>query len=190
LDRLVFGREKTKEEDLCGFGIYMKDRNLISGDKDIFKIGYTGGKITALLAYLLEKKEIDAAIVSHWGEASPFPWFAWPVIATNRKELIKGAGSKYVFSPVLKALKEVALRDDIERVAIVGLGCHLQGLRKLQYLGQPYSRLVDKITVKFGLYCGAPMVRKQDFMKYVSDLCNVPAEEILHVDFKRVSEAF
>lgn len=190
LDKQVFGRKKTQEEDMGGFGIYLRDRNLVSADPEILEKGYTGGKITTLLAYLLETKEIDAAIISSWGEDSPFPWLAWPMIATSREELIRGTGSKYAFSPVLAALKEAAYRDDLNNIAIVGLSCHLQGLRKLQLLREPFSQLTEKIVMTFGLYCGAPMVKKQDFLHYVSTLCHVQPEEIAHVDFKRVSKAF
>ena len=67
LDILVFGREQTEEEEKNGLGIYITDRNLVSANEEIREKGYTGGKLTAILAYLLENKEIDAAIVSQWG---------------------------------------------------------------------------------------------------------------------------
>lgn len=190
LDKLVFGRTKTEEEDQSGMGIYITDRNVVSGDEEILKHGYTGGKLTSVLAYLLEKGEIDAAIVSQWGDASPFSWMSWPIIAKSRDDLIKGAGSKYVFSPNLIALEEIASRDDVKNVALVGLGCHIQGIRKLQYLGKTYSNLVQKIKYLFGLYCGAPMKNRDDFIHYVAELCGVSEKDIKHVDFKRVSSEF
>jgi coenzyme F420 hydrogenase subunit beta len=190
LDILVFGREQTEEEEKNGLGIYITDRNLVSANEEIREKGYTGGKLTAILAYLLENKEIDAAIVSQWGSASPYPWVSWPVIASTREDLIKGAGSKYVFSPNLKVLAEVADRKDIKSIAIVGLGCHMQGLRKLEYLGMPYADLMKKVKYSFGLYCGAPMVSKDDFIAYVADLNEVAPQDIVNVNFKRVSKEF
>ena len=164
LDKLVFGRTKTEQEDLSGLGIRLMDKNLVSGDKEILSCGYTGGKLTSILAYLLYNKEIDGAIISVWGDSSPFPWFSWPIVVTTRRELIKGAGSKYVFTPNLMALSEVAIRKDIQNCAIVGLGCHIQGLRKIQLLGEPYSHLAQKVKYAFGLYCGAPMMARQDIL--------------------------
>ncbi|MBU4002283.1 MAG: Coenzyme F420 hydrogenase/dehydrogenase, beta subunit C-terminal domain [Proteobacteria bacterium] len=190
LDIQVFGRETTPEEEAKGLGIYLSDRNLVSADKEIQGKGYTGGKLTATLAYLLEKKEIDAAIVSQWGAASPYAWVSWPVIATTREEIIKGAGSKYVFSPNLMALSEIADREDIKSVAIVGLGCHMQGLRKLELLGQSYAALAKKVKYSFGLYCGSPMRSKEDFMTYVANMMGVSVHDIATVDFKRVSKEF
>jgi len=190
LDMQVFGREQTEEEETKGLGIYITDRNLVSANKEIRGKGYTGGKLTATLAYLLENKEIDAAIVSQWGAASPYPWVSWPVIAETREDVIKGAGSKYVFSPNLMALDEVANREDIKSVAIVGLGCHIQGLRKLEYLGMPYADLAKKVKYTFGLYCGAPMVGKEDFLTYVAGLNEVSPQDIVNVDFKRISKEF
>ncbi|MBU2647199.1 Coenzyme F420 hydrogenase/dehydrogenase, beta subunit C-terminal domain [bacterium] len=190
LEIQVFGRVKTEAEEKRGLGIYLSDKNLVSSDTEIQKKGYTGGKLTALLAYLLEKKEIDAAIVSHWGSASPYPWVSWPVIADSKMDLIKGAGSKYVFSPNLLALEAVAGNDNIQSVAVVGLGCHMQGLRKLAYLGESDTNLLKKVKYAFGLYCGAPMVSKDDFLAYVSEIHEVPPHEIASVNFKRISKEF
>ena len=184
LDIQVFGREQTEEEEKKGLGIYISDRNLVSADNEIRGKGYTGGKMTALLAYLLENKEIDAAIVSQWGEASPYPWISWPAVAATREDVIKGAASKYVFSPNLMALAEVADRDDITSVAIVGLGCHMQGLRKLEHLGMPYANLAKKVKYTLGLYCGAPMVGKEDFLTYIAELNDVSPQDIVNVDLK------
>ena len=188
LDVQVFGREQTAEETQKGLGIYISDRNLVSADAEIQEKGYTGGKLTATLAYLLDKREIDAAIVSRWGEASPYPWVSWPVIAATREDVIKGAGSKYVFSPNLMVLSEVAEREDIKAVALVGLGCHIQGLRKLTHLGEPYANLAKKVTYAFGLYCGSPNRGKKDFYDYISKLFDVSGQNIAHVDFKRISK--
>ncbi len=189
-DRVFLGRSRTEEEDRSGFGIRLEEYNLVSRDNEIHARGYTGGKLTAVLEHLLRTGKIDGAIVSTWGETSPFPWFAWPRVATDRQTLLAAAGSKYVFSPNLLALAEVAQRDDIQSVAFVGLGCHIQGLRKMILAGKPYARLTRKVKYLFGLYCGAPMVARDDFLQYVAELTEVPAETIKSVDFKRVSAEF
>ena len=190
LDRRLFGRVRNEQEDSGGFGIHISDRNLISGDSNLARIGYSGGKVTSLLAYLLEKGEIDGAIISRWGQASPYPWFSWPVISTTREQIIEGAGSKYVFSPVLMALEEVARRKDLGSMALVGLGCHVQGFRKLQLAGDSFEGLTRKVKYVFGLYCGSPIVHQRDFMDYVSKLCGVAPETIASIDFRRVSTEF
>jgi coenzyme F420 hydrogenase subunit beta len=187
---MVFGRARSKEEQTEGLGLLLKDRNLISSDEEIFSHGYNGGKVTTVLNYLLEKNEIDGAVISCWGESSPYPWFPWPSIATTRQDLIKGTGSKYAFSPNLMALEEIASRDDLRAVALVGLGCQIQAFRKLQLMGDAVSSLVEKVKYAFGLYCGAPMVGHGDFMEHVGELCGVPPEEITTIDFHRVSKEF
>lgn len=182
--------KRTEQEDADGLGIHLRDLNLVSGDQEMLSYGYTGGKLTALLCYLLEKEEIDGAIVSVWGEASPFPWFSWPIIAKTRQDLVRGAGSKCVFSPNLLALEDAAARDDLRAIALAGLGCHVQGVRKLQLLGEPYRRLVEKVKNTFGLYCGAPMKSQGDFMEYTAAICGVSAAQITHVNFRRLSKEF
>jgi coenzyme F420 hydrogenase subunit beta len=190
LDQMVFNRQRTEEEDMSGFGIHIADRNLVAGDAEIRQKGYTGGKLTAILAYLLETKEIDAAIVSRWGAHSPYPWFSWPFIATSREELLACTGSKYVFTPNLMALAEVKARKEINSVAVVGLGCQVQGLRKMMLLGKPYQALTRKVKYVFGLYCGAPMVQPEDVLAYIARFCKVAPEDIAAIDFRRVSEMF
>ena len=140
LDRQVFGREQTEQEEKNGLGIYISDRNLVSANKEIREKGYTGGKLTAILTYLLERNEIDAAIVSQWGSASPYPWVSWPLIASTREDVIKGAGSKYVFSPNLMALGEVAKSQDITSIAVVGPRMPYAGIEKVGVFGNAIRR--------------------------------------------------
>ena len=66
----------------------------------------------------------------------------------------------------------------------------MQGLRKLAYLGMPYADLVKKVKYTFGLYCGAPMVGKEDFLSYIADLNGISPQDIANVNFKRVSKEF
>jgi coenzyme F420-reducing hydrogenase beta subunit len=66
LDSMVFGRTRSEVEKIDGLGIRLKDRNLSSSDQEIFFHGYNGGKVTTMLAYLLEKKETDGVVISCW----------------------------------------------------------------------------------------------------------------------------
>lgn len=184
----VLQREETEDEKKGGLGAIIEDRNLVSADPEILNIGYTGGKVTALLAYLIENRKIDGAIVTASGDSTPYPHFAWPRIAETKKAILQCGGSKYMFSPNLMLLKELAENDDLKSVAFVGLGCHVMGIRKLQLLGDDYRHLVEKISYVFGLFCGRAMLPSDDFLMLVAKLCETTVEEIDSVNFHRVPE--
>lgn len=186
LNDAVFDRKPTENENTVGLGITISDHNLVSADTQIQNSGYTGGKLTALLAYLLEKKKIDGAIVSDCGEWSPYPHFAWPKIATTREELIQCAGSKYMFSPNMMLLDEIAKNDRLSSVAFVGVGCQIQGLRKLAMFGGTYRKLCEKISYVFGLFCGSVMLAPDDVIRLVAKLCQAAPEDIDKIDFRCV----
>lgn len=182
----IFHRKPTDDEEKFGLGLMIEDRNLVSADPEILKTGYTGGKVTTLLTYLLKTKKIDGAIVTTCGDSAPYPHFAWPKVAKTREELLQCSGSKYMFSPTLMTLRDVAEDNQIHSIAFVGIGCHVMGIRKLQVLGESYKHLVKKISYVFGLFCGATMLSSEDFMRLVATLCDTDVNQIDYVDFNYV----
>lgn len=184
----VFHRKLTAEEEKRGFGNVINDRNLVSTDPVFLQKGYNGGKVTALLDYLLKKNKIDGAIVASSGDAAPYPCFCWPEIAQNRSALLQCSGSKYMFSPNLMPLKEIAHDSRFRSIAFVGVGCHAMGLRKLQFLGGSYRPLIEKISYVFGLFCSGPLLSPEDFMRMVAKFCRTNVEDIDAIEFHRIIE--
>ena len=94
LDRQMFGREQTAEEAEKGLGIYISDRNLVSTGSDIREKGYTGGKLTALLAYLLADPELSLQSIlitsSVIGKKKTFVYVLLVTIFTTLAGLIFG----------------------------------------------------------------------------------------------------
>jgi coenzyme F420 hydrogenase subunit beta len=78
------------------------------------------------------------------------PWRVSPAIAKTRKELIAAAKSKYVICPNNMVLKDIA---GMSRLAVVGLPCHIHGIRKLQS-HKGLSKIGNKIVFTLGLFCG------------------------------------
>ena len=112
--------------------------------------GASGGVVTALLLNLMERKAVDGAIVVGMDEAEP--WKAKAKILYGREEVVKAAQSKYTLLPLNAALKEVGNSKDA--FALVGLPCHIHGLRLLQFNGW---KPVDQIKYFLGLFCGFNM---------------------------------
>ncbi len=122
-----------------------------SNSKDIRENAASGGIVTTLLLYLLEKGHIQGAFVSKQsmvdGKVS-----AKSFIATSSEEILDCMTSIYVEFPLAKYFKEML--DFEGRLAIVALPCHLEALEKYIAI---HPELKEKIFMKIALFCsGTP----------------------------------
>lgn len=101
-----------------------------ANDDAIFKNSQSGGIVTALVADLLERGEIDGALVAVM-KRGPQSCGA-PVIVHSLKELPKTQKSKYIPIPLLKEIPDILKEDG--SYAFVGLPCHMHGLHNLYEL--------------------------------------------------------
>ncbi|MFM1848171.1 MAG: hypothetical protein RL417_1645 [Pseudomonadota bacterium] len=108
----------------------------------------SGGVVTAILVELLERGEIDGAIVIASDEKSL--WKGKPIVARSRVELLNAMKSKYAICPTNSAFQEVRAIEG--RYALVGLPCQIHGFRKAAELD---PRLKSRITLAIGLFCHA-----------------------------------
>jgi len=108
----------------------------------------SGGLVTALLTFALEEGTIDGALVTRMKKDKPLE--PEPFIARTKDEIIEAAKSKYCPVPANIALKEILKAKDGERFAVVGLPCHIQGIRKAETVSK---RLKEKIVLHLGLFC-------------------------------------
>jgi len=99
------------------------------------------------LLSLLNEKIIDGALVTRMGRDDPLKPEAF--IATTKDELIDAIGSKYCPVPANVALNEI-LNSNFKKFAVVGLPCHIHGLRKAERLKK---ELREKIALHIGLFC-------------------------------------
>jgi coenzyme F420 hydrogenase subunit beta len=117
--------------------------------KDIQGQAQDGGVVTALLAYALESKMIDAAVVA--GRDSK--WMARPEVATKYEDLVKNAGTKYTPSPTLLGVRS-AVDDYVKsKVALVGTPCQIRSVRRIQTMPLGSIRLAKAIKLSIGLFC-------------------------------------
>lgn len=107
-----------------------------------------GGVITAILSGLLERGKISAAIVV--GMRRERPWDCEVKLARTKDEIYQAAQSKYSMVPLNAILAKINAAN-VDSVALVGLPCHIHGIRKLQKLN---SESVKKVKYCIGLFCG------------------------------------
>ena len=108
--------------------------------------GSTGGMVTSTLLYALESGMIDGALVARMpadGRLTPEPY-----IARTAAEIQSSARSLYCPVPANLALKEIL--ETPGRYAVVGIPCHLHGVRKAERLNKKLRR---RIVLHLGLFC-------------------------------------
>lgn len=145
-------------------------------DRNVRDRGTSGGLVTQILRYMLERKLIDGALVLGVSTAGG-SWHQQPFIARTVADLTHAAKSKYLAVPFLQPLGE------IEKVqgnyAVVGLPCYVHALRKYQKVSR---KLRERIKLIIGLYCNVV------FEPYLfDDVCSfngIRKEEVANLHFR------
>ena len=97
-DEHLFARHRQPDEPS---GIYQDILLTRASDDMVHQIGQDGGFVSAMLIWALDHGYIDAALTSYLeggtngGSSS---WKAIPGVATNKEEILAGAGSRYTYS--------------------------------------------------------------------------------------------
>jgi coenzyme F420 hydrogenase subunit beta len=110
--------------------------------------GASGGVVTALLLFALKKGAIDGALVTRMKKDKPLE--PEPFIARTREEIIDASKSKYCPVPANVMLKEILNSKAGEKFAVVGLPCHIHGIRKAESANK---KLNEKIVLHIGIFC-------------------------------------
>lgn len=123
-------------------------RNIYIGnctDEEVRHSSASGGILSSVLIWLLEKGRIDGAVVL--GMSDTEPWLTRPFIATTKEEILKAAQSKYIISSVNEILP--AMESFKGKLAYVGLPGQVQSIRLLQQAGHPSVKNVEYILGPF-----------------------------------------
>jgi coenzyme F420 hydrogenase subunit beta len=176
VERAVFGKVRT--DNLLGY--YKGDIITARATDDaIRKKAQDGGVVSALLVYLLGQGEIDAAVVSKTSE----DWVAEPFVATKKEDILAAAGSKYTQCPSVSGVGD-AFEQGYTRVALVGLPCHIQGMRKVQ-LSKCFDVGADRVKLLIGLLCSETF--DMPMLKTKLDELGTSIEEVEKFNIKKGS---
>lgn len=115
-------------------------------DKDLRYDSSSGGLVTALLVFALEEGLIDGALVTRMQRDRPLRPESF--IARTPEEVLSAMGSKYCPVAAGTALKEILESEG--RYAVVGLPCHIQGIRKAE---QRIAALRERIRYRISIAC-------------------------------------
>ena len=145
-DEHLFGRVRKPEEMV---GIYRDIMLIRAADEHVHQTGQDGGLVSAILIWCLDNGIIDGALTSFLdGDGST--WKAVPGLATNKDEVLRGAGSRYTYSANTLAFRD-AEEKGLKNLALVGMSCQssigpVMWSRKIGKVGKP-------IKLNIGLLC-------------------------------------
>ena len=169
----IFGKES---EDIL-IGNYLDCYVGHSKDYDIRYNSASGGLITQLLIFALEEGVIDGVLVTRMKKDKPLE--PEPFIARTKEETIEASKSKYCPVPVNIALREILETKEGERFAVVGLPCHIHGIRKAEQINK---KLKEKIVLHIGIVCNhTPTFLATEFLLKKMD---VKKEEVKKLDYR------
>lgn len=146
LKQIAFKDTDERGEDDLLIGRYLSCYIGHAANIEIRQRSASGGLVTALLIRALKENLIDGALVTHMSLANPLVPEAF--IARTPSEILSASRSKYCPVAANVALKEILEREG--RYAVVGLPCHLHGLRKAEMVN---AKLRQKIIYHFGIFC-------------------------------------
>lgn len=128
-------------------GRYEKCFTGYSNDYEVRYHSASGGMVSQFLIWLLENGKIDGAIVTKFDHDNPL--LVKTFIATTREEIISARSSKYAPVTLNRVAQDIKAASG-SRYVVVGLPCHIQGMRKLMEIDK---KLRDKVIGLFGIYC-------------------------------------
>lgn len=138
----IFGN--LPKDPLIGFFL-----NLYIGNAINYDIRYnstSGGLVTSLLVFAIDNDIIDGVLVTKMSDEDPFTPEVF--LAKNADEIIEASKSKYCPVSLNAALKTIL--NSKGRYAVVGLPCHIHGIRKAEIVNR---NLREKIILHIGLFC-------------------------------------
>lgn len=125
-----------------------------SSNIEMFDHSQSGGLVTAVASFLLKTQKVTGVVVTMQDMQASTPYKAKTIIARNTEELVAAQKSTYLPSPNLDKISDIlkeAKRD--EKLAWVGLSCHMAALENMKDFKKFKVGILDKIEYRLGLIC-------------------------------------
>jgi coenzyme F420 hydrogenase subunit beta len=110
-----------------------------------------GGAVTAVLGHMLEKNEIEAAIVA--GQSEKLAWMPVAKKVTTKDELLASGGTIYTHAQVIAEMHN-CFKENLSSVGVVGTACNIDAIQRMQEHKGSYLNIDSKTDVfKISLFC-------------------------------------
>ncbi|MFH1444975.1 MAG: Coenzyme F420 hydrogenase/dehydrogenase, beta subunit C-terminal domain [Nanoarchaeota archaeon] len=139
--------EHMKETSNTEFGLVKKTYLVRSKDNTVIKNAASGGAITSILLYLLDKKVVNQVALASMNKDKP--WEPELLLAKTSEDIRRSSQSKYTLLSMNSLLAKIKPN---ESYAFVGLPCHINGIKNMDMYA-PNKTKNCKLTI--GIFCGA-----------------------------------
>ncbi|GAA3302790.1 Coenzyme F420 hydrogenase/dehydrogenase, beta subunit C-terminal domain [Dactylosporangium vinaceum] len=179
-ERRLFGRTRSTQERWTGiFSEVVAGRSRVPA---VFEASASGGSITTLMQSALHSG--DAQVVLSMGRDRAEPWRAAPALVRRPGELLETAQSTYQLAPYLGALRRIMDREPAVRVALTGVACHIQGMRKLQALPTAAGRWAREQVVLMVEPACSSSTRPEGTRAVISDRAGVAVRDVVRLRYR------
>jgi coenzyme F420 hydrogenase subunit beta len=180
LEREHYGRERPAEARW--FGLYRNAHTVAATDPVVFERSGSGGGTTVLLQTAMEICGVQRVLVA--GRHPDRPWQAQPEWCKDPQKLPLYGQSTYQLSAYLQPLGEVLQSTTPSRVAIVGLACHVQAIRKLQRLDHVIGqRARDRIAFVIEIACSSSTL-PEGTASFITEVMGIPLASVAAVRYR------
>jgi coenzyme F420 hydrogenase subunit beta len=170
----LFGRKRTPTERWTG--IYRQSLVLTSTDPEVLTGAAAGGAGTTLMLTALRSGLADAVIVV--GRDTNRPWVPAAVITNSEDEVIRCGQTSYCLTPNLQLLRD----SRFKRIALVGVPCEVQAVRKLQHL-VPIPEVAERVVLAVEIACASStMLAGTEFL--ITDKLGVALEDVVEMRYR------
>ena len=166
--------EPANMDRMCGH--YEKCFSGYSNNFDVRYHSASGGTLSQFLIWLLDNDKIDGALVTKYDKENPL--LVKSFLAMRNNDIISARSSKY--SPVTfdTAIEEI-VNSEKKRFVIVGLPCHIHGIRKRMLVDK---KLQKKELGLFSIYCSCG--RSFKMTSYIFQQRGIPEREIDYFQYR------
>jgi coenzyme F420 hydrogenase subunit beta len=170
----IFGRRRTPAERWTG--IYRQSLILASTHPRVLKGAAAGGAGTTLMLTALRSGLADAVIVV--GRDAERPWVPTAVITDSEDEVIRCGQTSYCLTPNLQLLRD----PRYERIALIGVPCEIQAVRKMQNL-VPLPEVAEKIVLAVEIACASSTkLAGTEFL--ITERLGIPLEDVVEMRYR------
>jgi coenzyme F420 hydrogenase subunit beta len=170
----IFGRSRTRAERWTG--IFRQSLVLTSTNPRVLAGAAAGGAGTTLMLTALRSGLADAAIVV--GRDSNRPWVPAALITDSEDEVLRCGQTSYCLTPNLQLLRD----PRFSRIAVVGVPCEIQAIRKMQSL-LPIPEVADKIVLAVEIAC-ASSTKLAGTEYLITEKLGIPLHDVVEMRYR------
>ena len=137
LDIKMYGKKRDDQ----ALGVYLKAVKATLANADL------GDVTTAMLVSALDAGSIDSVVLGNANVEKALE----PVICKSKDEIMANSGERKGLGPLVQGVGK-AIKQGLDRIAIVGRPCHAQGLAKIR-TSTDFKVNQDKIALVIAQFC-------------------------------------